>query len=325
MHSYGWGVFVPSFRSINVQTSNRDKGLSYRRDLLDREFHTAASYAYRFDEDWSFGLSAVFNFRQLKDFEENTTVQTKGAFDQFDTSQTSLRAFVGTTLLSLGMKYEFKPNWFFGANVTTPGIEVYDYAELRILKTKTVSGMTEEQSSFSLIEPNNVKASFKHGGHVRIGFAKIFPRKLTLAADAVLYAPVFYNVIELPAEEAALLPEITIETGIKRNFVGNLNVGAEWLFADRLSVSGGFFTNFSSADTIPGEIGDTLDKDYLPHVNEYGLSGVLGYFTEHTLSRFGGMLTYGSGADVIPQEGQYRVIRMQSIYLYVFLSSTFRY
>jgi hypothetical protein len=330
VHSYGWGIFVPSYRSINIQTSDRKQGLSYRRDLLDRELHTAVSYAYRFDEDWSFGVSAVFNFRQLKDFEENTKVEQEGDFDQFNTAQTSLRAFVGTTLLSLGLKVEFWPNWFLGATMTTPGIEVYDYAELRIMKTKTISGMGvgDEDSTFSLIEPVDIRASFKNGGQLRIGFARIFPRKLTFAADLVLHAPVFYKLIELPPQQAALLPEITIETGIHRNLVGNVSVGAEWLVADKVSLASGVFTNFSSSDRIPDGVKGVLKQDYLPHVNEYGVSGVLGYFTEHTLTRLGTMMTYGQGADVIPQqsaEGQYRKIKLQSIYLYVFFSSTFRY
>ena len=70
------------------------------------------------------------------------------------------------------------------------------------VKTKTVSGATEEESTFSLSEPTGMKASFKHGGHLRFGLARIFPRKLTLSADVILHAPVFYNLIELPLEQA---------------------------------------------------------------------------------------------------------------------------
>jgi hypothetical protein len=95
-----------------------------------------------------------------------------------------------------------------------------------------------------------------------------------------------------------------------------------------VSLASGVFTNFSSSDRIPDGVKGVLKQDYLPHVNEYGVSGVLGYFTEHTLTRLGTMMTYGQGADVIPQqsaEGQYRKIKLQSIYLYVFFSSTFRY
>lgn len=324
VHSYGWGIFVPSYRSLNIQTSNRELGLSYRRDLLDLEFHTALAYAYRFDEDWSFGISTVFNYRQLKDFEENTSVVSDGSFDQFETSQTSLKAFVGTTLLGVGLKVEFLPNHFFGLSMNMPGIEVYDYADLRIMKTKTVSGRSEE-SSFLLIEPENVSASFKHGGNIRFAFARIFPHKLTVAADVTLHAPVNYELIKLQPKDAGLEKELNIETEINRNFVGNLSLGLEWLVYDRMSVSLGGFTNFSSADPIPDSEDDILDRDFLPFVNEFGLTGVLGYFTKHTLSRLGGVLTYGSGSDVIPQEGRFRKIDLQSIYVYVFFSSTFRY
>jgi len=324
IHSYGWGVFVPSYRSLNIQTSDPKLGLSYRRDLLDLEFHTALAYAYRFDEDWSFGLSTVFNYRQLKDFEENTSVVTTGNFDQFETSQTSLKAFVGTTLVAFGVKVELMPNYFFGLSVNLPGIEVYDYADLRIMKTKTVRGKSDE-STFELTEPENVKASFKHGGNLRLAFARIFPHKLTLSADLTLHAPVAYEVIEVQGKEKDLQNEITIETGIKRNFVGNIAAGLEWLFHDKMSLSLGGFTNFSSADQIPESKDDILERDFLPFVNEFGATAVLGYFTQHTLTRLGGVLTYGAGSDVIPQEGQFRKIDLQSIYIYVFFSSTFRY
>jgi len=325
VHSYGWGVFVPSFRGISVQTSTPDKQYSYRRDLLDREFHSAAAYAYRFAEDWSFGISAVANFRQLKDFEENTSLESNDDFNVFTTSQTSLKAIVGTTMLTVGLKNEFAPSWFLGITITTPGIEFYDFAQFRVLKTRTVTGNTQTESSFSLDEPSNVQSSFSHGGHIRFGVARVFPRKLTLSADAVFYAPISYELIKLPKNQSNLMSEITIATSIRRNFVGNVNVGAEYLLSDRLSLSGGVFTNLSTSDPIPGEVGGSLDRDYLPHVNEYGMSGVFGYFTEHTLTRLGAMLTYGNGADVIPQDDTFRKISKQSIYLYVFLSSTFRY
>ena len=325
VHSYGWGVFVPSFRGVSIQTSTPDKQFSYRRDLLDREFHSAAAYAYRFAEDWSFGISAVANFRQLKDFEENTSLDSSGDSDVFSTSQTSLKAVVGTAMLTMGLKNEFAPGWFLGIALTTPGIEFYDFAQFRVMKTRTLTGNSQEQSTFSLDEPDNVQSSFSHGGHIRFGVARIFPRKLTLSADAVFYAPVSYELLKLPPDQSRLMSEITIATSIRRNFVGNVNVGAEYLLSDRLSLSGGLFTNLSTSDLIPGEIGARLDRDYLPHVNEYGMSGVLGYFTEHTLTRFGAMMTYGSGSDVIPQDDAFRKISKQSIYLYVFLSSTFRY
>ena len=72
--------------------------------------------------------------------------------------------------------------------------------------------------------------------------------------------------------------EITIETGIKRNFVGNIAAGLEWLFHDKMSMSLGAFTNFSSADPIEESKDGTLTQDALPYVNEFGATAVLGYF-----------------------------------------------
>lgn len=316
-HSYGIGAFVPSYRTLNIQTSN-DTNI-YRRDLLDLEFYSAAAYSMRVDEVLRFGVSAVFDYRQLRDREETNSFQLGQSDAPFSTTQTNLDAFVGNLLLTMGVKAELSPVWFVGGSVTTPSIQIYEVSSLRVIQSTGPN-----QSSFLLDEPT-VRASNKRGGNMRLGFAHIIPRQATFTGDIVLHAPVRYKLIELGASERAISQAVSIETQIERRFVANLNLGFETLFEKNLSIAFGFFTNLSSAPPIPEAKDNLLDRDYLPNVDEIGGTAVLGWYGEHTLNRIGLSFTYGQGHDVVPSQDSFRRISVSSLFLYAFVSGTFRY
>ena len=175
-HAYGFGAFVPSFRSVSIQTSGQlspgsDDGFAYRRSLLDMQFHTAASYSMRADDTFRFGVSAVFNYRQVRDFEESAIFggdgQTELSLPFFSTVQTNLQAFVGSLLLTFGMKANVGDRWFFGAALTTPSVDVYDTASLRVLRTGATA--LDGSASFEIDEPTDVKASNPIAGNLRLG------------------------------------------------------------------------------------------------------------------------------------------------------------
>ena len=114
----------------------------------------------------------------------------------------------------------------------------------------------------------------------------------------------------------------------------NFATGIEYLVSKPFSVSGGLFTNFSSAPSIPGERGTRFQEARLPYVNALGGSFVLGFFSEHTLTRAGLTMSYGSGSDAVPRfEGigafgkdtEFVKIDVSQLFLFFFISSTFRY
>ena len=127
---------------------------------------------------------------------------------------------------------------------------------------------------------------------------------------------------------------MTIETDGDRKLIANINVGAEYLITPKLSLSLGAFTNFATSPTIPGDFGEIFQRDWLEHVDGVGGTLVVGWFTEHTLTRIGGIGTVGWGADVIPQDQElrplgaapdFRKIEVLRLFGYIFVSSTFRY
>jgi hypothetical protein len=337
-HAYGLGAFVPSYRTSNIQTSvvtpERGERLSYQRALVDFEFHTAASYAYRLDDTWRVGLSAIFAYRQVRDDEQTAIFGGPGTSDSvtpFNTSRVTLGAFSGTLAFAFGIKANLDDRWTIGGNLTSPSLAVYDSATLQVLRS---SASADGATAFELDEPKRVSAQQRSAGHLRVGIAHVVPGLATFSADLSLHPPVRYKLVEVEDGRPGLEDVITIATDIERRFVANLNLGVEVLVADKKSLALGFFTNYSSAPPIPGDDGARFSEDRLPFVHGYGATAVFGWFAEHTLSRAGVVAQYGRGEDVIPfnqelqplgVESEFQKIRVKSLFVYVFISSAFRY
>src|SRR6185503_1021465 len=160
------------------------------------------------------------------------------------------------------------------------------------------------------------------------------PRKLTFAADASLQSPTRFTLFEIPDEEDKVKDAITLVTKIERRIVINLATGAEYLVARSFSISGGLFSNFTSAPPIPGDRGAKFKDARLTHVNAFGGSFVLGFFSEHTLTRAGLTMSYGTGSDVVPRfagisafgkDTEYVKIDVSQLFVFFCISSTFRY
>lgn len=343
VHAYGFGAFVPSYRSVNasnVTTIPEDerfagcRQLAYQRRLLDRTYNFGGSYARRIDERSSIGVSGFLSYRALRDQEEtscfNDTDDVANA--AFSTAQTSLDMSAASVLLTLGLKFDVGDGWTLGGTVTTPGIHVFDTGRVRIARGAADPGTGS--SAFTVREIGDVSVDSETGAEVRVGVAYVLPRELTFAADATLHAPVRYKLFDLPASEDDLRDAITLVNDVERRLVVNLAAGAEYLVVKEFSVSGGLFTNFASSRDIPGEPGTRLADPRLPHVNAFGGSFVLGFFGEHTLTRAGLTMSYGDGSDVVPRyaglaalgrDTEWVKVDYAQLFLFFFVSSTFRY
>jgi hypothetical protein len=340
--AYGFGAFVPSYRSYSVQsvaTIPIDElgcdQLAYQRKVLDRQYYFGGAFAHRLDEFLRFGVSAFLTYRSLSDLEETSCFSSSASENQpFATAQTNLDMGVASILLSLGMKLDLNASWTLGLNVTTPSIRVFDTANVRVTQGFANPDPSRPQTEFSVRELRGLEANTKVGTTLRFGVAYTVPRTLTWAADAVFQSPTKFTLFEIPPEEDRVRDAITLITRIERNFVINLSTGAEYLMSRRFSVAGGLFTNFSSAPGIPGEAGARFEDARLPHVHAFGGSFVLGFFSEHTLTRAGVTLSYGSGSDVVPRfeglgafgrETEYVKVDLSQLFLFFYISSTFRY
>jgi long-chain fatty acid transport protein len=338
--AYGFGAFLPSDRELNVQNlSVLPDGMSavgcdqlgYQRTLQDRNFRFGGAYGMRIDEIWRFGVSAFLDYRYLRDHEQTTCLSSRAASGTaaFGTAQTDLSMFVGSILLAVGFKADISTNWAFGLQLSSPGIRIFDGADVRV--TRGSADPSTNQSSFIVREVSNLNANSKIAPEIRGGVSYVIPMLFTFVADATIHAPVHYTLFEIPPDQRDVRDAITLVDEVSRKTVVNLNTGIEALVAKPFSISTGLFTNFSSAPNI---VGDTFNTPQLPHINAWGGSFVLGFFSEHTLTRVGATFSYGSGTDVVPRyaglsalgaSAQYVRVDLNQLFVFFFLSSTFRY
>ncbi|MBI4821818.1 MAG: hypothetical protein HY791_36500 [Deltaproteobacteria bacterium] len=334
-HSWGAAVFVPEFNSAQIRTvtagPNPGEVVLYRRQTLDRSLRPALAYSYRVDDVWSFGVAGTLAYRSLKEREESSLVSDLSAGAQTFTSASSeLDAWSAALHFSFGLKAKIDERFVVGTSITAPSVQVADAAALEVTRT-FVPG--DAPSVFHLERPTDIRFRSDSGTAIRVGGAYVIPRDMTLTFDVSFHAPVSYRLLEISASPITL-EALTLITKIERRGVIDFAVGFERLFTKSFSLALGLYTNFSSAPPIPGDVGGKLDEAHLPNVDGFGGTAVLGFFSEHTLLRLGLVSMYGAGEDVIPRSeelrpigsgGTYRKIQVSQLFLYFFLSSTFRY
>lgn len=340
--TYGLGAFVPSYRNLNARTLSDlspvgglpgcDR-LAYQHTMLDRTFWFGGAIAHRLDDVWSVGISGFLAYRTLRDQESTTcSAGNSSSSTTFATAETSVNLAVAALVLSFGLKANLGDGWTVGLTVTSPSIRAFDYADLQV--TRTAADPNQGKSEFFQRELQDLSANTKYGTGVRLGGAYVLEREATFTADLDFYAGTSYQLVRIPAEEYQLRRAVTLTTDIERRPVLNLALGAEYLLLPKLSVSGGLFSNFTSAPSIPGEVGDSFTGDHLPSVHAFGGALVLGWFTEHTLTRIGLVMSYGDGSDVVPRYAGISALGAQTdfvkvdysrLFAFAFVSSTVRF
>ncbi len=340
--AYGFGSFVPSYRSFNSRSltelpSDQDlsgcHSLAYSRNLVDRTFLFGGAMAHRMSDVWSFGVSGFLSYRTLNDQEETSCFTETDGGTVFASGETNLRLAVAALLISLGIQAELGNGFTLGATVTSPTIRAFDFADVTLRQTS--ADPNTGASSFDLDELRDLRANTRLGTAFRIGGAYVVPRKVTLAADLTLNTAARYSLFQVPRSDRKVLDALTIVSDVERRFTANFNLGVEWLVIDPFSIAAGFFTNFSSAPAIPGAPGDTFVSDRLPHLDTFGGALVLGFFGgSFTLTRIGLTMSYGQGTDVVPRfaglgalgrRTEFVKADVSQLFAFLFVSSTFRY
>jgi long-chain fatty acid transport protein len=342
LSAYGVGSFVPSYRSLNSRKLSRLDGdeaivgcenLGYSRSLLDRTFMFGAAAAHRFDDVWRIGVSAFLSYRTLTDNEETSCFAESAGGTAFANAESNLRLAVANVLVSLGVQADLGNGIAVGATVTSPSIRAFDFADITL--QQSIADPATGESRFLYEEQRDLRADTKVGPMVRVGAAWVKPRLLTLSGDVVVHAPSRYELFTVPGDAKEIAGALTIVSDVERRAIVNFNLGAEWLVVDHFSVSGGFFSNFSTAPEIPGKRGDVFREDRLPNLDAFGGSLVLGFFGgAYTLTRIGVTLSYSEGTDVRPhveglgvlgQRPEFVKEDVSQLVLFVFIGSTFRY
>ena len=268
------------------------------------------------------------------------------AAEVFNFVTNDLSVMNGSLVLLAGLKYRHR-HFTFGLTLQSPSVQIHSLAKLRFIRGESVPAVdcgdlsasseacgpegiigSGAGSQFWSFQPSSIGSETKYAPLIRGAANFSLPYKLTLSADLIYHFPVRYSLLKITEEGSRWLP---FNPNIKRRQVLNFSVGAEFLIIREVSLSGGLFSDFSSADKL-SEL--EYDSDESPYVNIMGTVFALGYYSDHALTRLGLLYSAGKGHDVIPtngferalygSKGFQRVDYFQSFF-YVFLSSTYRY
>jgi hypothetical protein len=326
-NAWGFSLVVPSFRSYS---SAADEPTRYKRNVQDRELWSGIGYARRMGERLRLGISGFYVFRTVQDREDVNTWEDlgDGVRSQFSRVSNDVSISSGAIVFILGGKYHLGNGLTLGASLRPPSFVVHSNAKLGF--TRSESDPNNNISSFETVSISG-RSHVTYPANVRLGIAYERRLKYTLSLDLTYYAPVNYELITNVSQEAR--SRLPFNPQVTRGSVANVNLGGEYLVIREVSIAAGFFTDFSSAP----QIRPLPTRDQSPYVNLIGFTLALGYFGEHTLSRIGFLYSFGKGYDVIPQGGRnvdqvlgtatqkFDRVSYQQSFLYVFLSSSFRY
>ncbi len=361
-HAYALNVMVPSFRNFSINTpvgedENRNgiitqQPTSYTRRVSDRELWSGLAYGYRATPRLSFGISGFYVLRSSSDIEK---VSTSGVIDSlvdgkddlhvFRTASNEISFVNGNLVFSAGLKWKPNKNLLLGVRLQAPSLRLHGQSTLRFTSGTSVPSCASvgraDDVSCAAVLPEVSESTFINraidGGSqtnyapaLRAGASWSEPLRYTVSADVAYYAPTSYELIRSSKLDSELRSRLPFTSKINRRSVLNVNLGAEYLIVPDVSVSAGFFTDFSSAAVIS----ETPTVDAPPRVNLYGTTVALGYFGTHSLSRIGLLYSFGTGNDVIPSSDigrlletkqKFRKVRYFQSFFYIFVSSTFRY
>lgn len=362
-HAFGLVAMIPSFRKMAISSSavDAETGIegSYSRRLEDSSLWTGIGYGRKFGPKLRIGASVFYTFRNLANYE----VVVQGGTDSSDLAEGSgmavrdISLYSGNLLIGFGAKYHASKSFKVGLSLQLPTFELHSRGQLLLVRdrltavcdTEDCAGDFHYESEGLERFDREFKSQNSRGAMMRVGANYSSARRFTLSADVSVHFPVCYELIKIAGEPAGcdsdghlvgdnLFPFVKT---IRRDLVVNLNMGMEWLVIPEVSVAGGFFTDFSSAPRIPDDADSILGRE-APNVDLLGMSMALGYFGEHSLSRVGFMYSFGLGDDVVETDqvsaivssqlesntaGEYafKKVKYFQSFMYVFISSTFRY
>ena len=338
---FGLGSFTPAASSQQTSViellgpEERFPGcarLAYERTSSDRRFLFGGGVGHQLDARWSFGFSAFLGYRALRDREEIACSDEAGGVDgpAFSSADNRVDLDVFSLRMSFAGLARLDDGWSVGAVISPPSVGLFSSAGVRIRRTSALpaSGRTD----FLLEERSDLTGASDDGLEVRLGAAKRWPGKGTVALDLSFHAPVTYDLVEAPDDDADFLAPLTLTTRVQRNAVVNIAFGGEWYPSEEWILASGLFTNLSSAPEVPDR--ERFDEDRLAHVDEVGLTLLGGFATDHNLTRAGLVLTLGNGRDVVPRYaglgaigGRVRYVGtdVREAGIYVFVSNTTRY
>lgn len=326
--AYGFDVTVPQFRSYGVDAT---EPFQVHSRVIDRTFTVAAGAGARVSDQLNVGLALHYVLRLYETAEDALSVS--GATDPTVGVYHATASFENGNLVALiGMKYHLPPEWVFGASLGFPGVPLHSGGVVRVQDViSDPSAPAGSRSQATVINTSNVDSHTLVPAMARLGAAWIKPHRWTLTAQLTGHLGTSYDRFSV---EPAIEQRLRVQDHIERNPVLDVNLGGEYLLAPEYSVAAGFFTSRTAAPDFRLNPDGTLaaGSSRQPRVSLYGGTATLGLIGQHSISRLGLSVAYGSGEDAVPNDPTgiidatgFRVGQVRQLFLYFFLASTFRY
>ena len=323
--AYGFDVTVPAFRSYG---SDATAPFQTHTRVSDRTFDLGAGVGARFNDKLNLGFALHYVLRLFETSEDALSVQGNPANPSLGVYHANA-AFQNANLVALlGAKYRLDDQWVFGLSLGWPGIPIYSAGSVHV---QDVTADPSGRTSATLTDTSSVDSHTTVPAMVRAGAAWILAHRWTVTGQLTGHLGTSYDRFSVGPAVAARL---RVQDHIERSPVLDLNLGGEYLVNSDVSVALGFFTDRSGAPEF--QVKDSGDlvagTSRQSRVSLYGGTATLGLIGNHSISRVGVSMAYGSGDDAVPKDPTgiidpegYRRVGVRQLFLYFFLASTFRY
>lgn len=312
-HTIGFAMLVPYQDYYSFRVKHKQPGIADNQTYFLSESYrilwTGGGYGFRPTRKWGFGLSAFFsNYRYTRRYDTNwynvpadLSVCAEAGCGELELVESILRLKVNSVVIRVGALYRPTKQWRIGLTATAPSILLRPISRGWLDQTKGISSTTDPTDVYSRMYTDDYKlavAGFQPAS-VRLGGAFVIPRAFTVDIDATFHFPMSYRQIEGDAvadrleDEPEASPE-WFDPGIVRRIehrpMGNVNLGAEFLFSYGWTVRTGLFSDFSAAPNVVPS-----NTPQLTQVHRIGGTFSIGHRGRDHDITIGVIGTYGAG------------------------------
>ncbi len=331
--AFGFDLSVPSFRSYGTDATGAE-GTSTRAQhsrVNDRTFVFAAGGGYRIDSRWNVGVALHYQLR-LFDQTEDQLLSGAGADPAVGVYHAAASFETGNLVALLGVKYRPDGRWLFGASLGLPGFQLHSAGKVNVQDVASDPAQPPgSRTTVTVInEADSIKSQTNAPLMARVGVARVEPHRWTLSGQITAHAGTSYDRFSVAP---AIAQRLRIQDHVDRRPVVNLNAGGEYLLNADYSIALGLFTDRSGAQPLQADASGliTPGTSHLTNVDLYGGTATFGVLGQHSISRLGMSISYGTGEDAALVDGAsltsaaYQRVSVRQLFLYFFLASTFRY
>ncbi|MCA1828247.1 MAG: thiamine phosphate synthase [Myxococcales bacterium] len=327
--AYGFDVTVPQFRSYGVDAT--DPFIVHDR-VIDRTFTVAAGGGMRFNDKLNVGFAVHYVLRLYETSEDALSKTGPSSEPTVGAYHASASFENGNVVGVVGAKYHYSEEWVFGTSLGLPGVPLHSGGSVSV--QDVISDPTApagSRSQANLYNTTDVNSRTFVPALLRVGAAHIKPHRWTISGQITGHLGTSYDRFSV---DPSIEQRLRVQDHVEREAVIDVNFGGEYLLNPEYSLAAGFFTSRSGAPEFRLAPDGTLlpGSSREPRVSLYGATATLGLIGQHSISRLGMSVAYGTGDDAVPNDptgiidpGGFRPAEVKQLFLYFFLASTFRY